>query len=251
VRAFVPVLVPARADRGWAIEQAWSRPFPDRRGPTLSAWRRDVAAGWRPATVFGVTSAETGEQGLLASYGVREGNPDGPDFATRNRDVAVITAARLSAGFPYVSPVPRPGTGDRLGYHFTDGGFWDNSGVLPALQWIEDAGDLGRVLLIELRSAPRRTRNLPESLPWTLEAFGPLRTLLGVRYNGHAARTEDALLQFMRTHPVDRVVFELNDSRVPFTWNLGQAHLRHIERAWTRGDNRAERDKVRAFLAAQ
>jgi len=234
------------------MEQAWKRQFPDRRGPTLSAWRRDVAAGWRPATVFGVTSVETGEQGLLATYRVRARSVDGPDFVTHGRDVPVITAARLAASFPYVSPAPRPGTEHPDAYHFTDGGFWDNSGLVAALQWIEDAGPgLGEVMLIEVRSAPRQDRNPPESRPWTLEAFGPLRTLVQVRYDGHAARTEEALQQFMRTHPLERVTFELNDPRVPFTWSLGRTDVRHIEDAWTRGDNQARRAKVRAFLSAR
>jgi len=250
VRAFAPVLVPARADRGWAIEQAWRRAFPDGRGPALSTWRRDVANGWRPATVFGVTSVETGEQGLLASYLARTRNPNGPDFVTAGRDIDVITAARLSAGFPYVSPIPRPGTNDPQAYHFTDGGFWDNSGVLPAIQWIEDAGTgLKKVLLIEVRTSPGAQRKDPETRPWTLEAFGPLRTLVQVRYDGHAARTEEAVQRFMRTHPVERVIFELRDPEVSFTWNLGRADVRRIEAAWNRPDIQAQRDRVRAYLA--
>ena len=201
--------------------------------------------------MFGVTAAETGEQGLLASYRVREGKR-GPDFVTSDRDIRVITAARLSAGFPYVSPVPRPGTDHALALHFTDGGFWDNSGVLPALQFIEDAGpDIGKVLLIEVRSSPHRDPSPPESRPWTLEAFGPLRTLVQVRYTGHAARTEEALRRFMRAHTVEHVLFDLNDPRVSFTWNMGQTDFRYIEEAWKHSRNQAARDKVLAFLAAQ
>jgi Dyp-type peroxidase family len=252
VRAFVPFLVPARADRGWAMEQAWRREFPDGKGPTLSGWRRDVAAGWRPATVFGVTSVETGEQGLLATYRARTRNPDGPDFVTADRDLPMIAAARLAASFPYVSPMARPDTEDRDAYHFTDGGFWDNSGIVAALQWIEDAGAaLGEVMLIEVRSSPPRGRKPAESMPWTLEAIGPLRTLVEVRYDGHAARTEQALQQFMRTHPLQRVIFELNDARVPFTWSLGRSHVKYIEDAWKRGDNQAQRQRVLTFLSAQ
>jgi hypothetical protein len=250
IRAFAPVLVPPREDRGWALEQAWRRALPDARGATLSAWRRDVKAGWRPATVFGVTSVETGEQGLLATYRARTRNPDGPDFVTHQRDVWILTAARVAASFPYVSPPARPDTDSASAYHFSDGGFWDNSGLVAALQWIEDAGpELGPVMLIEVRSSARSDRKPPETTPWTLEAFGPLRTLVQVRYDGDAVRTEEALQAFLRTHPVERVVFELNDTRVPFTWNLGRTPVRYIEEAWNRGDNQTQRDKVRAFLS--
>jgi hypothetical protein len=252
IRTFAPVLVPARADRGWAIEQAWRRTFPNGRGPALSAWRRDVASGWRPATVFGVTAVETGEQGLLASYLARTRNPNGPDFVTAGRDIDLVTAARLASGFPYVSPMPRPGTDDAAAYHFTDGGFWDNSGVLPAIDWIDDAGPgLKKVLLIEVRTSPQTQRQPPEKRPWTLEAFGPLRALVQVRYDGHAARTESALEQFMRTHPVERVIFDLQDPDISFTWNLGRADIRRIEDAWNRPDIQAQVARVRAYLAAQ
>ena len=252
IRAVAPVLVPAREDRGWALEQAWKRALPDKHGATLSAWRRDVANGWRPATAFGVTSVETGEQGLLATYRARTHNATGPDFVTVGRDVQIVTAARLAASFPYITPSARADTGDAPAYHFTDGGFWDNSGLVAALQWIEDAGpELKPVMLIEVRSAPRAVQKQPEKTPWTLEAFGPLRTLVQVRYDGDAVRTDDALRAFLSTHPVEHVVFELNDTRIPFTWNLGRAPVRYIEEAWNRGDNRAQRDKVRAFLSAQ
>jgi hypothetical protein len=251
MRAFVPFVVPARADRGWAIEQAWRRAFSDGRGPSLSAWRKDVASGWRPATVFGVTSAETGERGLLATYHVRTSDESRRDFVTSGRDVDLVTAARLSAGFPYVSPIPRAATESATGLHFTDGGFWDNSGVLPALEWIDEAKPPGKVLLIEIRSSPRRERPPAESMPWKLEAIGPLWTLVQVRYDGHAVRTEEALRQFALTHPVQHVVFTLDDPRVSFTWNLSRTDRRYIAEAWNRDVNRDSRERVRAYLNEQ
>lgn len=251
MRTFVPFVVPATADRGWAIEQAWKRAFADGRGPSLSAWRKDVADGWRPATVFGVTSAETGERGLLATYHVPARNSRPDDFVTGGRDVDLVTAARLSAGFPYVSPISRAATDRATSLHFTDGGFWDNSGVLPVLEWIEEARQSEKVLLIEIRSSPRREQPPPESRPWILETIGPLRTLVEVRYDGHAARTEEAFRQFALTHPVERVVFNLDDPRVSFTWNLGRTDLRYIAEVWNRGDNRDARLRVRDYLNEQ
>lgn len=252
LRAFVPALVPARADRGWAMEQAWRRTFPDRSGPTLAEWRRDVAAGKRPATVFGVTSVESGEQGLLATYRTRARGPEGPDHLTGFRDVPIVTAARLSASFPYVSPSPRASSGGPTAYHVTDGGFWDNSGLLAALDWIDDAGYApGSVLLIEIRSSPRPGRQHPEERLWVLEAFGPLRTLVAVRYDGQRVRNAAALERFREMHPLEHVVFELSDERVPLTWNLGRADVRGIETAWTRRDNLSQADRVRAYLAAE
>jgi hypothetical protein len=250
LRAFLPGLVPAGIDRGWAMEQAWRRALPGEEAPTLSLWRRDVAAGWRPATVFGVTSVETGEQGLLATYGTRFRSPGGPDHVTRGRDVSMVTAARLSASFPYVSPPARANVDDPAAHHFTDGGYWDNSGVLAALDWVEDAGHApDSVLLIEIRTSSPPPSRRPESRLWRLEAFGPLETLVNVRYDGQRVRNAAALERFKAQHPIEHVVFSLADPEVPLTWNLGRGHVRAIEAAWAHGDNQAAAARVRAFLS--
>jgi Dyp-type peroxidase family len=255
VRLFAPVFVPRRMDRDWARESAWRRALDNRRPePTLSAWRRDVAAGWRPAVAFGVTVVESGERGLLATYE----SPARVRDVTGNRDVSMLTAARLSAAFPLVSAAARPDTGDAAAFHVTDGGFWDNSGIVAAIEWLEAARPASpdRVVFVEVRSSSPRRTHIPENASWLLQLSAPLRTLIGVRYEGQPFRNESALETYSRLWqhrhgtPLARVTFELNDDELPLTWNLGHAAPARLRAAWQRHDVQAEVDRLRALLAA-
>ena len=51
-------------------------------------------------------------------------------------DFPAVTAARLSATFPFVTPTARPTQSDLGFYHVADGGYFDNFGALAAIQWI-------------------------------------------------------------------------------------------------------------------
>lgn len=249
VRTIAPAAVPRRADRGWAMEQAWRRAF-DGADPTLGDWRKGVREGWRPATAFGVTVVESGERAVLATY-------DSPVLSTdvtEGRDLAVLTAARLSASFPYVTPVARADAGGRTGYHVADGGYWDNYGTVEAIEWLRAARkEIGTrpVLIIEIRSSPARIPPAPEDRAWTFALTGPLRALYEVRLDAQHARndTELALLEDgWGDGSLTRVRFSLADDLAPLTWNLGALDVRRIERAWTRDHNAASLDRVRQFL---
>lgn len=249
VRTIAPAAVPRRADRGWAMEQAWRRAF-DGADPTVGDWRQGVGQGWRPATAFGVTVVESGERAVLATYD----SPVSSTDVTGGRDLAVLTAARLSASFPYVTPVSRADTGGRTGYHVADGGYWDNHGTVEAVEWLRAARhEIGAhpVLLIEIRSSPTRIPPAPEDRAWTFALTGPLRALYEVRLDAQRARneTELALLgEGWGDGSLTRVRFSLADDLAPLTWNLGAQDLRRIERAWTRDDNMASLARVRQFL---
>ena len=252
VRLFAPVLVPRRLDRDWARESAWRRALDGRPEPTLSGWRRDVADGWRPATAFGVTLVESGERGLLATY-----RPpiEGPDV-TGDRDVSLLTAARLSAAFPFISPAARPDNGARAAFHVVDGGYWDNSGIVSAIEWLNAAQPTrpDRVVFIEIRSSPPAARHEPEDRSWLLALTAPVRTLVGVRYQGQPYRNAAALAQYRELwqarHNLDlpHLVFELRDERVPLTWNLGKAVPSQLENAWNRTDNQRSVEILRELL---
>ncbi|MBI1896808.1 MAG: patatin-like phospholipase family protein, partial [Acidobacteria bacterium] len=133
VRSFAPLLLSPRIDRGWAMERAWSRfgAQPER----LADWRADVLRGGRPAVLFNATITETGERLLLSTLDLpsaagRRNFYDVPHYG--EYDVSPVTAARLSASFPYVTPVARisaPVPRDRR-YHIADGGYYDNFGIV-------------------------------------------------------------------------------------------------------------------------
>jgi hypothetical protein len=54
-------------------------------------------------------------------------------------DLPITSAARLSATFPWISPIARPAVGtvdDRIAYHLADGGYFDNHGVATAVDFL-------------------------------------------------------------------------------------------------------------------
>ena len=177
-------------DRGWAIEQAWKRQLatPDR---MLSQWRVGLREGWLPAPVLNSTVVETGEQFLLTPLDLpRAGGRAGSTTSTPATTCRWWTAARLSATFPWVSPIAQalgekgsPPKGFRQ-LHLADGGYYDNFGVVTAVNWLRSLlpshlADLRRrgVLLVLVRAFPEtagaearggsaRTRQGWLSRPW-------------------------------------------------------------------------------------
>lgn len=157
-----------------------------------------------PAFSLNATAVETGERFLLSNYtpgppravdaplGIRPWNPalsfisqyttqpEGQASTihsgrSQNYDLEISTAARLSANFPYVSPVSRADVAgncpDRSRsecgtFHLADGGYYDNDGVATAFEflWLALGNFQGhvpplniqhqRVLLIQIRDGP-------------------------------------------------------------------------------------------------
>jgi hypothetical protein len=268
-RTFAPLFVPRLLDRGWAMEQAWKRHMREP-GASLNSWRLNVAAGWRPATAFGVTVVETGGRHLFATY---DANPcataaaECPDDVTDHHDVPIVTAARLAATFPIVAPVARAHV-DAPAYHLSDGGIWDNFGVTAALEWLEGAieeltapPDVPRreVLLIEIRSSPtERTRPPEEERAWAYELIGPLQAMNGVRTNAQRVRSEFEVSLLAEkwaassTAPLlTRAVFELSDPQAKLSWHIGRRDLQRIKDAWALEKNKTALTKVQAFLGLQ
>jgi hypothetical protein len=118
----------------------------------------------------------------------------------------VVTAARLSATFPYVSPICRDDQNIQTNHHMADGGYFDNSGFVTAVEWLTDVikktastNQIKRVLILQINPFPK------EPLPPATETnrglsmaiLGPLLTLFKVRDPILNARnfTEVELLQ--------------------------------------------------------
>jgi len=112
-RVFFPLLNSSSdnrfVDRGYALEETWS----NRGGihANLSNWREGVKEGNRPAVIFNSTISETGEPLLLSTTDLAEQTkpPRRMSFYSlyHNTDVPVVTAVRLAATFPYVTPAAR------------------------------------------------------------------------------------------------------------------------------------------------
>ncbi|HET7269505.1 MAG TPA: patatin-like phospholipase family protein, partial [Rubrobacter sp.] len=164
-------------DRGRAMEKAWSREdtsWPRREGikEGLSEWRKDADDFQRPAVIFNTTIAETGQRLPLATTDLPPESPGGKSYnelfdnVTPRPDIRVVTAARLSASFPYVSPAARADVDEREQAHLVDGGYYDNYGVSSLVEWLdwklekqleEDSTEepkISKVLIVEIRGAP-------------------------------------------------------------------------------------------------
>jgi hypothetical protein len=252
-RLMIPfALARSRIDRGWAIEQPWRQQMlsPD---ATLRSWARGVRTAARPAQIFNATVTETGERFLLAPLAL-ERHPPGVRRAYRSffgdygdaADLEVATAARLSATFPFVSPIARPrgpGVPDSLAWHLADGGYYDNYGVMTALEQMErvlraaeavPGRPLRRLILLQIRLKPEAVDESGSVAGWRFSALGPALTLLKVRNATQIVRNEFELRlmqEFWRTRGVEIVslVLEL-PGKWPLSWQLAKHEKERIDR---------------------
>lgn len=287
-------------DRAWAMEQVWRRTLrPDGAGvPTLSSWRDGVRAGWRPAALFNATIAETGER-LVLSPLMLNPVPDcmsrGSDLDDcidartfnqlyRDKDLPVTTAARLSATFPFVSPITRPRFADSdddvpNAYHIADGGYYDNYGVVTLVEGLQRVVNIygqdavkdasgqppvpgalpppRRILIVEIRASDtKEAKAAKRRAGWAFGTAGPVLTLLNVWDSGQTPRNDLdlRLLQEVaekRGFQVEKVVFPLVYP-APLSWHLTEYQKRDIEQGWDWCAAMPERDgqksKVRIGL---
>jgi hypothetical protein len=254
-------------DRGWALERAW-RSHLLNRDTTLSDWGRGASAGWLPAAVLNATASETGEQFLLTPLGWD--HPwKGRFFSTVYplRDLHVTTAARLSATFPWISPITRAedvnGRPAAPGFHLADGGYFDNFGVVSVVNWLrslpEDQwGELKQrgLLLVLIRAFP----DSPESVGpgaqqrqgWLWSALGPLLTMYNVRTSAQTSNgdVELALVQkVLACNNVSNleVVFQLQRNS-PLSWKLTQEEKKAVLAGWEEDRNRKALAAARGFF---
>ena len=151
--AFIPKLFDwqTRSDRGKRLENAWHEHLPEAaRKHTFGDWGLRALNGEMPIIVLNATDAKSGRRILFDSLPTppRESH-DGKlarPFNYRelildpsNNDIRVVSAARCSATFPYVSPFVQPDKASDSGNEIAigDGGYIDNEGILTAIDWID------------------------------------------------------------------------------------------------------------------
>lgn len=280
-----------KMDRGQALELAFERVDQITKDTLatakLSEWRTDAEQGKRPDVIFNTTITDTGERLLLATSAPSQGKgsrnfsdiyPDG--------DMKVVTAARLSAAFPYASPAARATRDDLKGgqFHIVDGGYYDNYGVSSLAAWLDEAlakqTSIRRVLLVQIRAFPvggeeKNSANQPSQQPatqrgWFYQAFAPVATLLNVRTSGQFAhnqvelnllkqvldyrsvKLENAEFEFQRlASGADQLTVCHRNGRAyepPLSWHLTAQQKEEIRREWEWTKNCGEVQKVRNFL---
>lgn len=265
-------------DRGWALEERWSEHLssPD---ATLGAWADGVRAGWRPLHIFNATIQESGQRLLLApaTFEVPDTAPPRPrmrmgmDEYLPRGDVRLVTAARLSATFPFVSPQARPQRrpGDKApGLHCADGGYFDNSGLYTAMEVLSDYLDArgrephpDRIAIVEIRAAnavnEAANTEKTASRGGLINLFkGPLETLYNARVATQIDRNAAAFNLVQRTWEkdhavrVERFVFHLSE-RLPLTWDLTSGEREFIRAHWPLLPLPKDFEKHKGVLAAR
>ena len=260
-------------DRGWAMEQAWRRHLPAA-AATLGDWRKGVSEGWRPAMSLNATTVEDGQRFAFATFAPPASWHLGT-VAERysGYDIEVPTAARMSATFPYVTPIAAAFPGDRIEpWHYADGGYYDNTGMGLAMRWLDTAmvdhdEDFRNtaVAFIRIRSFPLPTRPKPKERAWAYDLIGPLTTLLAVRTAAQRERAETELetlqrlwcrrgiairkFEFAFELPLDGSVGSSQDPMMknpPLSWELTLREKKDLAEAWSRDSNQNE---LKRYLA--
>jgi hypothetical protein len=253
VLMWIPPWFHFEKDRAWAMEQAWTR---DWVRPTLSSMRTGVREGWRPAIALNATGVETGERFAFATFRVPQ-DPQAPwntgtlQSLYADRDIALATAARVSATFPYVTPISRasPTSTPERALHFGDGGYADNTGMALAMRWLDAAMTAqppayrGKaVAFIQIRSAPDKSEAEPKDRGWLYELIGPLQTLLTVRVASQRERAEDELRFLQRLWcgkqvEIRRFTFAFEGEKPPLSWQLTPTEVGALDRQWASARN--------------
>jgi hypothetical protein len=271
-------------DRGWALEQAWRT-----RGnldATLGDWRSGVWQGYRPAVIFNSTIVESGEPLLLATTDMDEKVIEGLGHRTLagllpGYDVPVVTAVRLAASFPFVTPASRadydsksdhdPQAGSAVvennaKYHIVDGGYYDNYGINSLLDFLGKALTAAQkdkapdILIIQIRSFPSEARSPEgESRGWFYQFWAPLAALMRVRTTGQLVRDGEAITSFIdlwRAHGVNiqQATFEFKGVNAPLSWQMNREQTEAIRNQWIgliKDPNSLEWQRVNCFFQSR
>ena len=266
LRAFIPFGWEATGllanDRGLSLQKAWSERASGIGNATLTSWRRDTAAGLRPAVIFNTTVVETGQRLLLSTTDLRKREKGcAPRAAALSAsvgfydlypcsDITVPTAARLSATFPLVTPAARieqGGTCERHN-HVVDGGYYDNYGMSSLLEWLDiglqQTSAIRNVIVLEIRSSPAAEASPAEGkFGWFFQTGSALTTMAKVREDAQLANNNRMLCMARRlwasksvTITSFPVVYRAPEQGAkppspPLSWHLTAEQKANIERA--------------------
>lgn len=273
-------------DRGWAIERAWINtsarmrkaipaadpgamgckgPFDAEEGvrseplesSRLSRWRDRALARKMPYLIFNSTFVDNGQQAFfttadLESVGCSE-DETCRDFA--HFDLHAATAARLSATFPYVTPIARPSLDNlspadaaKVGkWSAADGGYFDNFGSFAAMQWLDHHKQalvkqgIARVVFLQILTFPKTEAQPPDGSEGLLySTIGPLQALLAVRTSSQLDRTEverSFLERSFENGGPELIKATLRppyrpNQAAPLSWHLSKENIQVIQNQW-------------------
>lgn len=275
-------LIDMELDRAWALEQAWRRQLkplwaqadphqPEARLPMLSDWMRRTAQGVLPAVNFNATVVESGRQLVLSTVDYPASDSSRTILHDRtfhrvygdSADISMVSAARLSATFPYVTPVARAryagDRGDRYAlpsWHIADGGYFDNLGVMAAVEWVQAVlktpglrERIGKILILQIMAFPEDHQTLqPENgNGWISALIGPVQGIVNVRTSTQVARSELELQLLKDAYPgrIETVTLSPTGGDPPLSWHLSQNDIAQLRAAWIQLSDGAAVEKIR------
>jgi hypothetical protein len=242
-------------DRGRALEQALAGRDPKDTGgveDSLSAWGKKALQSDRPDVIFNATVAETGQPLVLSTTDDLPDNMtthaeflENSGAKTRKTDISAVTAARLSAAYPYVSPAARTKKGGKTAQHVVDGGYYDNYGVSSLVDWLDrelkDHKNIKRVLVIRIHGAPTGLGAVEGGgkRGWFYQAYAPASTVLNVRGTGQLVHSKvelgllaDRWCADERRVDIETATFEFDEPDSPLSWHLTAGQQQDIEDEW-------------------
>jgi Patatin-like phospholipase len=234
-----------------ALEATWLSDW-DWQRRRLSQWRQALVEGQLPAISMNTSVDVTGTALLLANFDVpadtwihEDVRPFQKDL--NSYDMDIVTAARLSATFPFVTPMASPDAGPhREEYRLADGGYFDNSGLYVQFLWMQEVmGTLESqhrpVVLVEISStsnAEEKTSdhklrtNLQKRAQATLPPLIlPVTTWLNSQGASEVVRDwllRQAIVEQAKDHhvPLTWATFRLYN--VPASWEMTPSQLQHV-----------------------
>jgi hypothetical protein len=180
-------------------------------------------------------------------------------------DIAAVTAARLSSTFPYVTPIARADYANPqhpddapAAWHIADGGYFDNFGVVAAVEWIRSllratpayVNQLHKIVIVQIRPFPETVTDPPTaSQGWFHATLGPVRTVLKVRTSTQIVRNELEIQMLQGLYPglVESVVFRPQAGEPPLSWHLSANDQAAIDAEWKKFHNSQEIGRLRAI----
>jgi hypothetical protein len=262
-RAIAPWLVDGTSDRGWALEEKWSavnKLSTNGRDTYLSDWAARGAA--MPALIFNSMLVEPGRHVIFSTTDFPKANdPRGiVNFYRLYRehagryDIRVNTAARLSSSFPYVAPAARADLGSvhQPGFHFVDGGYYDNFGIDSLIGWLAEALSdqhaepavkaMNDILVLTIRHFNAGSEPRGSLRGWGFQMFAPVIGLLAMWDAAPARRDDNEFRLFadgLRANPNRRIWIVnvpyngMGDcARAPLSWKLSESQKACIDGAW-------------------
>jgi hypothetical protein len=145
---------------------------------------------------------------------------------------------------------------EQQAYHFCDGGFVDNEGMVTVIAWLRHLLEttpaqqrpFDQILLVRLMPFPRNVQPAAAESDrgWFYELLGPIDALQNVRIASQAERNHLAVHQFIDWAgrigvPAEQAVFHFESAAgatPPLSWMLTDSQKREIERAWQQMVNR-------------